>query len=401
MKIMNLKKIIFIIIWLLSTPIFASSILLISIDGYRHDYNEIYSPPFLRSFEKGAARVKSLIPSFPTKTYPNHLSLVTGRYPMNHGIVSNHFYEPEIKRIYKLKDRSSVKDPRFYKAPPIWNLVEQNGLKSAPYFWPGSETPINGIRPTYWEEYNHNATHEEKITKVAKYLFLPKEKRPVFTTLYFHDVDTAGHKFGPKSEEVRDAIMKVDQSLKKLAEKLKTIRPDLNIIIVSDHGMTSVSPTKVVSLNNPQTKKFLGPFTAVGGGTIIHLYTTEKVNLERTVEKLNKYSKGYTCHLGKSIPKKLNYRGMAAIGNLVCLADKGYSIFMNKRDFAKLGAHGYTTEGNKDMHGILFAKGPSFKEVELPSKRNIHLYPLMAKILGLKFDHKIDGRLSELAELLK
>ena len=382
--------------------LFASSILLVSIDGYRHDYNEIYSPPFLSSFAKDSARLESLIPSFPTKTYPNHLSLVTGRYPINHGIVSNYFFEPSFEGTYKLKDRSSVKDSRFYKAGPIWNLVEKNGLKSAPYFWPGSETAIYGIRPSSWEEYNHSATHDEKVNKVIKYFSLANELRPDFVTLYFHDVDSAGHKYGPRSSQTKEAIMAVDRSLNKLITKLKEIQPDLNIIIVSDHGMTSLNPDRVEELSkNSEVEKILSSFKAVGEGTMIHLYKKRETNIGLAIKHLNKGSKNYSCYPNSSIPKELNYRNRPEIGDIVCLAEKGWSIFVDKKEFQKLGAHGYSNKGHKDMHGILYAKGPAFKNVELPSKKNIHLYPLMAKILNLEFDHEIDGELSELEGLLK
>ena len=222
----------------------APYVLLISIDGYRHDYNELYKPPNLTKFAKEGVSAKSLIPGFPSKTFPSHLSQVTGLYPGRHGIVDNAFYAPELNKNYNYKDRSTVIDGQFYSGVPLWSLASQHQMVSGVYFWPGSEAPINGHFPSHYVPYEHSTPHMDRINKVMEWIKLPLRERPHFLSLYFSDVDSAGHRYGPRSEEVRQAVLKVDQSLGYLFQQLRPLGLDINIVITSDHGMAALDESK-------------------------------------------------------------------------------------------------------------------------------------------------------------
>ena len=376
-------------------------VLLISIDGYRYDYNKIHKPKFLNEFAKDSARLDSLVPTFPTKTFPNHLSIATGMYPMNHGIVANHFYNPELRKRYSLKDRSSVTNPQFYKGIPLWSLAESQGMRSATYFWPGSEAKIAGKFPSQYMIYNHGTPHEKRINKVKEWLSLDKSKRPHFMTLYFHDVDSAGHKYGPKSSQAKKAVQKVDKSLRELYSFIKTLSYPVNVIIVSDHGMHKVNKENIVDLSK-KDKSLFDKFLLEGSGPLVHLYKKDKTSqkdINKTLQNLNN-GKGYKCYPNAKTPKKLNFRNNPSIGDIVCIAQMK-SYLTSGITLAPTGAHGWSQFEGKKMHGIFYAKGPCFKKNKLlKSQSNIHIYPMIAKILKLDINHKIDGHLSKMKELI-
>ncbi len=379
-------------------------VLLISIDGYRWDYTDKYQPTFLSHFKKTGASVKSLRPSFPTKTFPNHLSLATGRYPMKHGIVGNSFYAPTMREDYSLKNREAVTDPRFYTAKPIWVLAEEQSLLSATYFWPGSEAKIEGILPSYYLTYKHDTPHDKRINTILEWFKLPSKKRPHLATLYFSDVDSAGHKYGPDSKEVKLVIEKVDQSIEKLSNKLKQLKLPINIIIVSDHGMSKVDPAKFEIIADNELKEEIElSYKVVGSGPIVQFYKNDQPQISPSslLERINEKAEHFKCYPKDKTPKKLNFRGSDRIGDFVCIANKDWSIGLSKGHLPK-GNHGWSQFGGMDMHAILYAKGPLFKNsFEQETINNIDLFPLLAKILGLKVDVEIDGDFKNSAKLLK
>jgi alkaline phosphatase D len=379
-------------------------ILLISIDGYRWDYTKKYKPKFLSQFMATGASLKSLRPAYPTKTFPNHISIITGKYPMNHGIVSNSFYAPDIKLDYSLRDRKAVKHGPFYQASPFWSLTNTNKIRSATMFWPGSEAKIKGHRPSYYLNYEHKLPHEKRIETVNSWFNLPEDLRPHFVSLYFSDVDSAGHKYGPDSHEVKVAIDKVDRSIEILVNSLKRLDLDLNIIIVSDHGMARVDDSKTVSIaNTVLSKRLLKEYNTNGNGPLIQLYRKpgSKVSISTTIDTLNSRGVHFSCYSHLETPKKLNFSNNRRIGDIVCIADKNWYIYYKPAHLPK-GSHGWSQFQGMDMHGILYASGSAFKtKYSLGTQENIHVYPLMAKILNLKAPSDIDGELKFLKPLLR
>jgi alkaline phosphatase D len=382
----------------------APYILLISIDGYRWDYTDIHRPSFLTQIRKNGSSVDKLIPSFPTKTFPNHLSIATGAYPMNHGIVGNSFYAPDLQKSYSLRDASAVTNGDFYTAKPFWVLAEEQGLKTGTYFWPGSEAKIDNYYPSYYLKYNHGTPHEERIKTVVEWFKKPKEQRPHFVTLYFHDVDSAGHRYGPKSKETYQAVQKVDKSIEALLKKLAELNLPLNTIIVSDHGMSQLSKSKVEQIGKSErSKKYITNFKVVGKGPLVHFYRENKSfkYITKTMNLINSEAENYKCYKKNKTPKKLNFRKTPRIGDFVCIANEGWSI-SHKDSSIPEGNHGWSQFEGDDMHAILYAKGPAFKKgYKIKEMKNIDIYPLMAKILDLEINHKIDGSIKKSKDLLK
>ncbi len=388
----------------------APYVLLISIDGYRHDYTKKYAPRFLSQFAKEGASLRSLIPSFPTKTFPNHYSLVTGLYPGHHGIVANHFYAPDLKLEYKLSDRDAVTNASFYSGVPLWNLTQEQGMMSATYFWPGSEAPIGEKYPSYWEVYDHGAPHDRRIEKVMSWFNLPEKNRPHFLTLYFSDVDSAGHRYGPDSAEVKEAIEAVDDSLQKLYAQIEKLSFPVNVIIVSDHGMTEIKRERSLLLNDAfkkeEDKKLLEDFKTIGSGPIVQFYyegadNKKAESLNELMRILNRFNSKVRAYKPSKAPARWNLAGNSRMGDVFAVSSMGVFIGM-KGDRLLPGNHGYDTDQPRDMHSIFYAQGPAFKAGRVyPSAKNVDVYPLIAKILGLELTHNIDGNIKGLNSLLK
>ena len=169
--------------------------ILISFDGFRWDYAERGFTPNLNKLAEEGVSALSLRPCFPTKTYPNHYSIITGCYIEKHGIIANNFSDPLTGEKYSLSDRASVQNDKWYKAKAFWELAEENGIKSASYFFPGSELDNPKRRPSYFHHYDHNLPYQARIDGVIDWLKLPINERPKFITLYLHETDSFGHKY--------------------------------------------------------------------------------------------------------------------------------------------------------------------------------------------------------------
>jgi ectonucleotide pyrophosphatase/phosphodiesterase family protein 5 len=355
----------------------APYVLLISLDGFRWDYLQKYKPEFLTKFVHKSARLKSLLPSFPTKTFPNHISIVTGTYPQNHGIVANRFYDKELNKEYSFKDPEAVLNPVFYLKKPLWVLAEEQGMRTASFFWPSSEAPIAGFTPTYFVNYDHGMSHQQRIDTLIQWYKLPAERRPHLTTLYFHDVDSAGHGFGQDSPELISAINKVDDSLRHLISELDKLDHRVNVVIVSDHGMAQYDKKNFEKLPEWVGKNY----NIIGNGPIVHLYNKgQSSSNQASVKLLNNNSEHYICYQYQDTPPKFNINKSARIGDITCLADRGWGIGSNK--YVKKGDHGWSQFASTDMDGIFYANGPGFKsDFELDSKENVNVMPLLTEFI--------------------
>src|SRR5688572_15430716 len=213
-------------------------VILISFDGFRWDYETKAPAPNLRSLAARGVRAESLIPSFPTKTFPNHYTIVTGLYPGHHGIVANNIHDPSTGRTLTLANRKEVGDPMWWGGEPIWVTAQRQGLTSGAVFWPGSEAPIGGMYPRCWKLFDDSYPPDDRVDEILGWLELPPVERPRFITLYFSDVDSAGHSFGPDSIEVQEAVRRVDGYLGRLLKGLdaRGLTNAVNVVVVSDHG---------------------------------------------------------------------------------------------------------------------------------------------------------------------
>ncbi|GGF39355.1 alkaline phosphatase family protein [Echinicola rosea] len=386
-------------------------VLLISLDGYRYDYTARFHPPNIEKFIAGGTAAESMIPSFPSKTFPNHYTIATGMRPGNHGLVDNTFYNPEKKKVYRISDRSVVQDGTWYGGTPIWVLAEQHNIKAASYFFVGSEAAIQGIRPSYYYDYDGTVPNSERIDKVLEWLTLPSASRPKLITLYFSDMDDAGHKYGPDNDQkLRDALLKLDAELGVLFEEIKTSNLNVNIVIVSDHGMANVTQERLIDL-----EKLLAPFELeyYNDGALAHLHLknpSDKKNIRKALRKLQSNFKVVDPISKRYYGKKINYPDR--VGDLLLIPDPGY-YFVATSGFIKyqnrsamydtkiFGEHGFDPQW-EDMHAIFYANGPAIKSGHrIKSFENIHVYPLLCNLLHLPIPDNIDGEERVLENIIK
>ena len=385
-------------------------VLLISFDGFRYDYVEKYDAKHFKAFIKNGTAADGLITSFPSKTFPNHYSIITGMYPGNHGLVGNSFYDAEWDTTYSMGNRALVESEHFYGGTPLWQLAQEQGLISASYFWVGSEAPVKGQFPNYYYKYDGSVPNEDRIKQVFDWFQLPLEERPDFISLYFSLIDDAGHRYGPDSEKTGKAIQEADRLLGKIMNGLKSIDLPINVIVTSDHGMYELrnDPKKVIFLDNLLPK--LSETSRVQNGSYYcRIYESDPQKVEHITSFIKQRVKNSQVYKKENFPKKWNYQNSPRTGDILILAEPGYILQfkesykkrLTERPYLKVrGVHGYDPYTCTEMQGIFYAQGPNIKKgLKIKAFDNVHIYPLVAKILGLKVPNDIDGKFKVLKKV--
>ncbi|OKS85577.1 hypothetical protein RG47T_1023 [Mucilaginibacter polytrichastri] len=373
-------------------------VIMISIDGFRYDYAEKHHAVHLKQLGAGGVHAESMIPSYPSLTFPNHYSLVTGLYPAHHGLVQNYFYDRNFKSLYSYKSKTAT-EGKWYGGTPIWLLAERQKMLSASFYWVGSEADIQGKYPTYYYKYNEQIGIHDRIQTVVNWLEQPADRRPHLITFYFPEVDHQGHKFGPDAQETDKAVHFVDSAIYELTKAVKATGLKVNYVIVSDHGMTNIdrehSPvTPAIALD---TAKFI----KADEGVLMHLYAKNPDDIQSAYAEIKAQAKDYQVYLRDSLPAKWHYSAKDdwhnRIGDIVLVPNwpKSFNTTHRKLD---PGAHGYDPYTVKDMHAIFYAWGPNFKKrLTIPAFQNVDIYPMIAQLLNLTYNDKIDGT-KELAD---
>ena len=365
-----------------------SPLILISLDGFRWDYLRKAPAPALRRLVERGVRAEGLIPSFPTKTFPNHYTIVTGLTPEHHGIIANDIRDPASGRTFAMSKASEVRDSMWWGGEPLWVTAERAGRRAGTMFWPGSEAAIGGVRPTQWLPYRESMSGAARVDQVLAWLDLPASKRPLLFTLYFEDTDSAGHTNGPDSEAVRRAIGHVDGYIARLVRGLERrgLAARTNIVVVSDHGMAATVPKQVIELDDyislddvevVDINPTLGLFPARGKENVVYRA------LAAAHPRLHVYRRQET-------PEAWHYREHRRIAPIVGVVDEGWQIVRGtvveravRAVVPPRGLHGYVPSV-VSMRGILIAAGPAFKQgVTVPAMENVHVYNALATALGV------------------
>lgn len=372
---------------------------MLSMDGFRWDYPNRVATPNLDYIARHGIKARSLKPCFPTKTFPNHYSIATGLYPNNHGIVNNSFYDPVLDAVYEIKNREAVENGIFYEGEPIWVTAEKQGITSASFFWVGSEAPAQGIRPTYWKRYDGTVSYTARIDTVISWLSLPQPKRPRLVMFYFDEPDGLGHEYGPGSPQVDSAIAVLDSLVGVLLNKLEALPHynQINLIITSDHGMGKTFTDKVICLEEYLQEEWIDQYQ--GSNPNYNIFTSTGY-LDSAYTALAKADHLCAWKAG-DVPKHLHYGENPRCGDIIVVADSGWSVRWNNRGgYDDGGTHGYVPE-NTDMHAIFYAFGPSFKEgYSQPTFSNIDIYSIICRILDLK-PSRTDGHIKKVKKMFK
>lgn len=356
-------------------------VVVLSCDGFRASYQKTYSTPNIDRIAKNGLQCE-FIPCFPSLTFPNHYSMATGLYPDHHGLIHNRFVDRERGRYYALGDRKSVEDPSFYKGDPIWNTAERQGVRTASFFWVGSETAIGGHQPSRWKRFDASVSFQARADSVLHWLELPPSERPRLIMWYLDEPDHTGHSYGPHSAETKAKVAQVDSLIGYFYDKLckLPIGSQVDFIIVADHGMADYYPEKYVNL-----QEYLSPdeFEYITEGVPTLLYLKDKTQTQHVLDVLSKVPH-IRSYARENLPARYHYGSSPLIGDIVVIPDPGTMVqFRAKGSPKRGGAHGYDNR-DPSMRALFVASGPSFR----PGTRhtavpNITLYPLICKILGL------------------
>lgn len=376
-------------------------VMMVSLDGFRADYLRPDDAPNLSRMAAEGARARSMVPVFPSKTFPNHYSLVTGLYVAHHGIAGNRFWDPERRRWYDIRD-STVLDGSWYGGEPLWVTAEREGVRSAVFLWPGSEASIGGMRPARYKVFKTDSHIEPaaRMDTLAAWLALPACQRPHLLLGYVETVDQAGHASGPDGALTRAAVRATDAVVGRLLDAVRAspVRDSVTVIIVSDHGMAAIDhwdnlldPLGADSVR-PVAVAQEGPVAAVWfGGDTARLRRATAV-LTATVQHGHVYTRDQLpARFHASIPR---------IGDLVVVADEGWSFGpFSPTHLVTTGGHGYDP-ALPEMQALFIAWGAAIRPgVTLPAFDNIDVYPFVAHLLDLT-PPIVDGSLASLTPAL-
>ncbi|MBC7367257.1 MAG: alkaline phosphatase family protein [Undibacterium sp.] len=361
-------------------------LLLISMDGFRWDYAALHpaDTPNLRALIAAGTAARALIPVYPTNTFPNHYSIVTGLYPSHHGIINNDFFDPGTSEYFRYNRAASVQKNIWWGGEPIWVTARQQGLKSASSFWVGSEAEIKGVRPDFWKPYDSLVPFEKRFEELFSWLALPAAQRPAVIAFYLEETNSVGHKRGPDSPELAAVVKRVDDHLGAIIARAGAEGIALNFVIVSDHGMTPISTERIVILDaciDPKSVQidFDGP---VAG---LRPLAGDVASLLKALAPL-RHAKAYGT---EDLPARFHVTANPRNPAVWIVPDEGWEIYTRAKvdSFPKAfnkGDHGYDPAFTS-MHGIFVASGPSFKAgVVVDPVENIHIYNLLCAALKLQ-----------------
>lgn len=357
-------------------------VILVSIDGFRPDYlDPAVTPTLSRLAAEGASG--AMKPSFPTVTFPNHYTLVTGLHPDHHGIVGNNMLDDELGA-FSLRNREAVIDRRWWDdGEPIWVTAEKAGIRTGTMFWPGSEADVRGVRPTYWEVFDQSMPGDARVDRLLSWLDKPQAERPQLTTLYFDLVDTMGHRHGPDAAETRDALTQTDASVGRLMEGLASrgLADKAVVIVVSDHGMAATSPDRVTYLDDFMD---VSAIETVYSGPVGFFNAREGRHDEVKDRLVGKHEK-MECWAKADIPARLALGTHRRVADFVCLSAPNWLIGTRDRLVTRAGgAHGYDNDWSQ-MHALFIAHGPGVVRGRvLQNLDSVDVQPLLGRLLGIE-----------------
>jgi len=366
-------------------PAGPSTVLLVSIDAFHPGYLERGITPNLSRIAREGVRAQWMNPSYPSLTFPNHYTIVTGLRPDHHGIIHNTMRDESIGG-FKIADRDAVGDGRWWGGEPIWVGAEKAGLRSATMFWPGSEAEIDGVRPAHWLKYDEKVGYDARVDQVVAWLDVPVAQRPRIATLYLEKVDKAGHDFGPDSPQVRAAIIEADAAIGRLLRALaaRGLSDRINLIVVSDHGMAAVAPGHAIAVEDMVP---LEDAVVVSVGQSVGI--APRPGREARVEaRLLGAHPQYDCWRKGELPPRWHYGTHPRIPPIVCQMHEGWdalareSLLKRPKD-ATRGSHGYDP-ALPSMRALFIARGPAFRSgTVIAPFDNVDVYPLLVRLLGL------------------
>ena len=367
-----------------AVPAAAPKLLLVSIDGLRADVLDRGITPNLQRLIDGGVRARWMTPSYPSLTFPNHYSIVTGLRPDHHGIIHNSMDDETLGR-FTLGNRDAVSNSGWWGGEPIWVGAEKAGVRTATSSWPGSEAEIQGLRPSQWRRYDSKEPLQQRARTVLDWLARTDPEAPRLTTLYMENVDHAGHEHGPDSPEYTAAISEADAVIGQVLDGLaqRGLAATTNVIVVSDHGMATVPQAQVITVESMVDAR-LAKHASVGQSVGFEPLAGVEAQAERAL--LGRHDH-YQCWKKENLPPRWHYGTHPRIPAIICQMDEGWDAVTAAKLATRAphdrGSHGYDT-ALPSMRAVFIARGPSFKQGQtLPGFDNVDVYPLLTRLLGI------------------
>jgi predicted AlkP superfamily pyrophosphatase or phosphodiesterase len=363
------------------TALFAPTTIVISLDGFRADFLDRGLTPALNSLVANGVSPQYMNPSFPSVTFPNHFTLMTGLYPESHGIVGNTFWDPKINEEFYYTHPAVSMQPKWWMAEPLWVTAEKQRVKTAIHMWPGSEAHIGDREPTFLDKYNGTEVLSRKVDRVLEFLDLPgiedksqvTPERPQFIVAYVPDVDRDGHKFGPNSTEIRKTISEADSMVANIMTGLeqRNLTEVVNIVVVSDHGMATTSAERLIQLDDLIDYNLI---EHIDGWPSAGLRPKRPEDLETLRKQLEKvapdYEHAFEFYTRETMPERYHFSTNERIAPLWVIPKTGWAIvdrsefdvkeaLKTGKEYHPRGIHGYDHE-HPLMRAIFIARGPAF-----------------------------------------
>jgi predicted AlkP superfamily pyrophosphatase or phosphodiesterase len=362
-------------------------VILISIDGWRWDYLDRFKPPAMGRLAAAGVRAEGLVPVFPSKTFPNHYTMVTGLYPGRHGIISNSMVDPSLPGRFSLSNRDVQSDTRWWGGEPIWVTAERQGQVAATMFWPGSDVEIAGDRPTFYEPFNMTLSNYARVDQVLEWLSRPDPGRPTFLTLYFSTMDVVGHNDGPDAESVARGALEVDAAIARLVTGVEAagLTGRTNFVIVSDHGMSALERQRTIVLDDYLD---VSTIDLVDSSPIVSINPLTG-SVESIYQALKDKHPALHVYRRDELPTEYRLSGHPRLPAVIGVADDGWNVTTRaalERSNGRIdgGDHGYDPR-YRSMHGLFIATGPQFHSgVVVPAFENVHLYELLCRVLRIR-----------------
>lgn len=367
--------------------------IVVSLDAFRWDYPTIYNTPWLDSIAANGVAA-TMVPSYPSSTFPNHFTLATGLVPDHHGIVNSQFWAPEKGELFSMGDSATRYNPYYFGGEPIWVTAKKQGVKSASIYWVGSDVAIQGLYPDYYLRWDNEPrlTYPQRVDEALRIAKLPESERPSLLMVYFDEPDWTTHHYGPVAEESEAVIEQLDSLMGILYRGLKELDYGVNLIVTSDHGMTDISDDRFISIEQSVNPDWVERIVSTNPTSIF----CKEGCRDSLFEQLSKV-KHISVWRKEEVPAHLNYGSSNHLGDLIVAPDLGWQFATTPRGLN--GAHGYDIN-EPDMQIIFRACGPDFKRgYTLPHTfSNVDLYSILAELLKIE-PAKTDGSLEKVQEL--
>lgn len=375
------RKVLFLVVLLMSgmvSVLAKKTTIVISCDGFRWDYSEMYDTPFLDLMARQGVKGE-LVPSFPSKTFPNHYTLATGLRPEHHGIIANSFLNRATGARFSLSNPKTKYDARFYHGEPLWLTAQRQGLHTAVFYWPGSDVAVGGHYPDLWHSYDEkpHLTFTQRVDGIMQQL--TAKKSPDLIMAYFEEPDASGHSYGPQAKQTRAAVENIDSLLGSLWTRIGKagLQDQVNLVVVSDHGMTWFTPSRQITVGRYLHKDW---YQSIEGNLPANIYAAQRWQQDSIVAALS-----HVAHLHvwrkADIPQWLHYQSDPNIGDVLVLPDEGF-LFTDETCHDE-GVHGFDP-AYSDMHALFRAVGPDVRVGEnIGAFSNTAVYALVCRLLGI------------------